>query len=101
MFCLTSLTAARYEIYERFHRTILNEFYQIMFRRRIYQALDELQIDLLLAEYDNVRTHQGKMWQSADHRYALGRMLAILCPEFEELRTLKYLLGFIKKTCNP
>lgn len=50
-------------ICERFHRTILNEFYQVTFRRKIYQTLDELQIDLdlWLAEYNNVRTHQGKM----------------------------------------
>lgn len=33
-------------ICERFHKTILNEFYQITFRRKIYQSLDELQKDL-------------------------------------------------------
>lgn len=33
-------------ICERFHRTILNEFYQVAFRRKIYASLDELQIDL-------------------------------------------------------
>ena len=30
-------------ICERFHRTILDEFYQIAFRKKIYQAIDELQ----------------------------------------------------------
>lgn len=50
-------------ICERFHRTILNEFYQVVFRKKIYQTLEELQIDLdvWLAEYNNERTHQGKM----------------------------------------
>jgi transposase InsO family protein len=50
-------------ICERFHRTILNEFYQVTFRKKVYQTLDELQIDLdlWLAEFNNVRTHQGKM----------------------------------------
>ena len=33
-------------ICERFHKTILNEFYQITFRKKIYTTLDELQKDL-------------------------------------------------------
>lgn len=50
-------------ICERFHKTILQEFYQVAFRRRIYRSLEELQIDLddWLAYYNNARTHQGKM----------------------------------------
>ena len=50
-------------ICERFHRTILQEFYQVTFRKKIYTALDELQKDLdaWLIYYNNVRTHQGKM----------------------------------------
>ena len=30
-------------ICERFHKTILNEFYQVAFRRKLYQSLEELQ----------------------------------------------------------
>jgi transposase InsO family protein len=30
----------------RFHKTILQEFYQIAFRRKIYRSIEELQIDL-------------------------------------------------------
>lgn len=30
-------------ICEQFHKTILNEFYQVAFRRRLYQSLEELQ----------------------------------------------------------
>ena len=50
-------------ICERFHKTILNEFYQIAFRRKIYRSIEELQVDLddWLAYYNNDRTHQGKM----------------------------------------
>ena len=48
---------------ERFHRTILNEFYQVTFRKKIYTTLDELQndLDVWIAHYNNERTHQGKM----------------------------------------
>lgn len=33
-------------ICESFHKTILNEFYRVAFRRNLYQSLDELQVDL-------------------------------------------------------
>lgn len=33
-------------ICERFHKTILNEFYQITFRKKIYSTMEELQKDL-------------------------------------------------------
>jgi transposase InsO family protein len=50
-------------ICERFHKTVLQEFYQVAFRKKIYNSLDELQSDLdaWLEKYNNVRTHQGKM----------------------------------------
>ena len=50
-------------ICERFHKTILNEFYQIAFRKRIYESLDQLQTDLdqWLKHYNEERTHQGKI----------------------------------------
>lgn len=50
-------------ICERFHKTILNEFYQVTFRKKLYGNLDTLQSDLdeWLAHYNNERTHQGKM----------------------------------------
>ena len=49
-------------ICERFHKTVLNEFYQVAFRRKIYRTLDELQVDLdeWLRHYNEERTHQGK-----------------------------------------
>ena len=50
-------------ICERFHKTILQEFYQVAFRRKIYRSIEELQSDLddWLAYYNVERTHQGKM----------------------------------------
>ncbi len=50
-------------ICERFHKTILQEFYQVAFRRKIYQSIEELQHDLdgWMAYYNGARTHQGKM----------------------------------------
>jgi transposase InsO family protein len=50
-------------ICERFHKTILNEFYQITFRKKLYSTLEELQKDLddWMAYYNDERTHQGKM----------------------------------------
>jgi hypothetical protein len=50
-------------ICERFHKTILQEFYQVTFCKKLYMALDELQKDLdeWIKYYNNERTHQGKM----------------------------------------
>jgi transposase InsO family protein len=50
-------------ICERFHKTILNEFYQVTFRKKLYSTIEELQKDLdeWIESYNNERTHQGKM----------------------------------------
>lgn len=50
-------------ICERFHTTVLQEFYQVTFRTKLYSTVEELQADLdaWLIEYDEHRTHQGKM----------------------------------------
>jgi transposase InsO family protein len=49
-------------ICERFHKTILNEFYQIAFRKKLYQTLDELQsdVDQWMKHYNTERPHSGK-----------------------------------------
>ena len=49
-------------ICERFHRTVLDEFYRIAFRKKIYRMIDELQADLdaWLVDYNKVRSHQGR-----------------------------------------
>ncbi len=50
-------------ICERFHKTILQEFYQVTFRKKLYDNLEELQkdLDVWIVTYNNERTHQGKM----------------------------------------
>ena len=50
-------------ICERFHKTILQEFYQVTFRKKLYVDLDSLQADLdtWIHEYNTERTHQDKM----------------------------------------
>jgi transposase InsO family protein len=49
-------------ICERFHKTLLDEFYRVAFRKKIYTSLDELQRDLdaWLTEYNEVRPHSGR-----------------------------------------
>jgi len=49
-------------ICERFHRTILNEFYQIAFRKKIYSTIEQLQndLDIWLKYYNEERPHSGK-----------------------------------------
>lgn len=49
-------------ICERFHKTILDEFLRIAFRKKLYTDVESLQHDLdaYLATYNNDRPHQGK-----------------------------------------
>jgi transposase len=49
-------------ICERFHQTVLNEFYRVTFRKKIYSNLEVLQQDLdeYINWYNQERTHQGK-----------------------------------------
>ncbi len=52
-------------ICERFHQTVLNEFYRITFRKKVYTELETLQKDLdeYMNWYNEERTHQGKRCQ--------------------------------------
>lgn len=49
-------------ICERFHKTMLNEFYRVTFRKKIYRTLEGLQADLdaWMEEYTYQRPHQGR-----------------------------------------
>ena len=49
-------------ICERFHKTVLNEFYRVAFRKKLYTTIDQLQVDLdaWLKEYNEHRPHQGR-----------------------------------------
>lgn len=52
-------------ICERFHQTVLNEFYRVTFRKKLYSDLEALQEDLdkYIEHYNRERTHQGKRCQ--------------------------------------
>lgn len=65
-------------ICERFHKTMLQEFYQIAFRKKIYTTIEELQADLdeWLDHYNRERPHSGRYcygktpwqtWQESKH----------------------------------
>ena len=49
-------------ICERFNKTILNEFYRVAFRKKLYESIEELQADLdrWMEEYNETRPHQGR-----------------------------------------
>ena len=49
-------------ICERFQKTVLNEFYQVAFRKKIYTSIEELQtdVDVWIREYNEQRPHSGK-----------------------------------------
>ena len=49
-------------ICERFHKTMLNEFYRVAYLKKIYRTLEELQADLdvWIQEYNEQRPHQGR-----------------------------------------
>ena len=49
-------------ICERFHKTILEEFYQVALRKKIYQTMEDLQtdLDLWMQHYNVQRTHSGR-----------------------------------------
>src|SRR3974377_1521177 len=49
-------------ICERFHKIVLNEFYRVEFRKKVYHSMDELQADLdvWIREYNEERPHQGR-----------------------------------------
>jgi transposase InsO family protein len=49
-------------IVERFHKTVLDEFYRIAFRKKIYGSIAELQTDLdaWIKSYNEERPHQGR-----------------------------------------
>ncbi len=49
-------------ICERFHRTVLEEFHRIAFRKKVYRGIEDLQADLdaWVTSYNENRPHQGR-----------------------------------------
>ena len=75
-------------ICERFHKTMLDEFYRVAFRKRVYDTIEQLQDDLdaWLFEYNEVRTHQG--------RYCFGRTPMQTFTEARHIAREKSLLDY-------
>ena len=50
------------EFVMRFHKTVLDDFYRIAFRKRIYATIEQLQgdLDAWMSEYNQARPHQGR-----------------------------------------
>ena len=50
-------------ICERFHKTLLNEFYRVAFRKKFYRNLDEIQQDLdaWIVEYQHQPASSGPL----------------------------------------
>ena len=51
-------------ICERFHKTVLNEFYRVTFRKKLYKRTEELLVDSdqWLKLYNEERTHQDRWY---------------------------------------
>lgn len=81
-------------ICERFHRTILEEFYQVTFRKKIYRTIEDLQVDLdqWLWQYNHERTHTGK--------YCFGRTPFQTFQETKHLAQEKMLDNLFPKEVN-
>jgi transposase InsO family protein len=81
---------------ERFHKTILDEFYSVAFRKKIYRSIDEIQedADKWIEEYNTQRTHSGKYcfgktpWQTFQDSKKLAddKMLDKLQPTDDSVR---------------
>jgi hypothetical protein len=61
-FIITSSNVSYVRICERFHRTMLDEFYRVAFRKKLYASLEELQRDAdeWIEHYNSERAHSGK-----------------------------------------
>jgi len=55
---------------ERFNRTVLDEFFRVAFRQKLYESVESLQIDLdrWLQEYNYERPHLGLTLYSAQYK---------------------------------
>ena len=82
-------------ICERFHQTVLNEFYRIAFRKKVYHSVNELQVDLdaWMCEYNEARPHQG--------RWCFGRTPMKTFLDAIPMTTEKMIAALQRRTSNP
>jgi len=52
-------------VFARDSMTVLNQFFRVTFRKKLYYNLEEIQADLdsCLDRYNNERTNQGAWWR--------------------------------------
>ncbi len=64
---------------ERFHKTPLDEFYRVAFRKKVYRSIEELQADLdeWMEQYSGERNQQG--------RWCFGQTLMQTFPDSKAL----------------
>jgi len=81
-------------ICERLHRTIQDEFYAIAFRKKIYETLEQLQMDLdsWMQYYNNERPHSG--------RYCFGKTPMQTFEDSRELANSKDLSNLFGQKSN-
>ena len=70
-------------ICERFHKTVLNEFYRVAFRKKVYGSIDELQADLECgsASYNETRGHIRDAGASAKRQCRPSWMPCLMAKE--------------------
>ena len=58
-------------ICERFHKTLLDEFYRVAFRKKLYRRIDELEadLDLCLIDYNEQQPHPDR-WCYGNSRWS-------------------------------
>lgn len=72
-------------IFERFHKTALDEFYRVAFRKRIYNTLDELQTDLdtWLEYYNEEHAHSSRYYPLQIRHYAFSICFLSCCYSYK------------------
>ena len=77
-----------------FNQIIQKEFYKVVFRKKIYKSIEEIQddLDISMDEYNNDRTNQGKHYQDR-----------MPMQTFEEGRSLqqKYVYALLRSNWDP
>ena len=68
---------------EKLNQTILNEFYKVAFRKKVYSSIEEIQADLdeFMKGYNEKRTNQGRYCQGRTPMQTFAKSLE-LCEQY-------------------
>jgi hypothetical protein len=66
-------------ICERYHKTMLNQFYRVAFWKKIYRTIKEVQADLdaWIEDYNQQRSHQGRWCYGKTSMQTLGDSVSL------------------------